>query len=361
MIGGDFKGKAIVSFDQFDAKDLSQLFALTRAMKQIAVNNEPAQLLAGFVVALLFFEASSRTFSSFVAAVKRLGGQTIEIQNPERVASVSKGESFEDTIRVLEAYADAIVLRHCVVGAAQQAVNAGRGGASPVPIINAGDGNNEHPTQTLLDLYTLYERFGRLDNLKGLLAGDCLNSRTIHSLIRGLSLFGNNTVYLLSPDCLRLTRDDFVAFRARGIEIVELESKNAIPRDCDFWYWTRVQRERFASAETYQEALKQTTMVTPDLLRTYARKDMILMDPLPRVESVDPAVDDDERAVYLRAQIRNGLYTRMALLALVLGQAQGQSLREGQGQSLREGQGQGLREGQGQGLREGQDFSLRRA
>jgi aspartate carbamoyltransferase catalytic subunit len=170
-----------------------------------------------------------------------------------------------------------------------------------------------------------------------LLAGDCLNSRAIHSLIRGLSLFSNNTVYLLSPDCLRLTRDDFVAFRARGIKIVELESKHDIPRDCDFWYWTRVQRERFASAEIYQEALRQTTMVTPDLLRAYARKDMILMDPLPRVESVDPAVDDDERAVYLRAQIRNGLYTRMALLALVLGQAQGQSLREAQDLSLRRG------------------------
>jgi aspartate carbamoyltransferase catalytic subunit len=189
-------------------------------------------------------------------------------------------------------------------------------------VINAGDGNNEHPTQTLLDLYTLYERYGRLDNLRGLLAGDCLNSRAIHSLIRGLSLFDNNTLYLLSPDSLRLTRDDFVAFRARGIEIVELQSEKEIPRDCDFWYWTRVQRERFASVELYQSALKQTTMVTPDLLRAYAREDMILMDPLPRVESVDPAVDNDARAVYLRAQIRNGLYTRMALLALVLGRAQ---------------------------------------
>jgi aspartate carbamoyltransferase catalytic subunit len=317
MIDGNFQGKDIVSFDQFNMKDLRQLFSLTHSMKQIAVNNEPSQLLAGFVVALLFFEPSSRTFSSFVAAVKRLGGQTIEIQNPEAVASVSKGESFEDTVRVLEAYSNAIVLRHRIVGAAQQAANT----ADFVPVINAGDGNNEHPTQTLLDLYTLYERYGRLDNLKGLLAGDCLNSRAIHSLIRGLSLFGNNTIYLLSPDCLRLARDDFVAFCARGIEIVELQSEEDIPRDCDFWYWTRVQRERFSSTETYQEALKQTTMVTPDLLHTYAREDMILMDPLPRVESVDPAVDEDERAVYLRAQIRNGLYTRMALLALVLGRA----------------------------------------
>ena len=319
MIAGDFKGKDIVSFDQFDAGDLSRLFALTDSMKRIAVGNEPSQLLAGFIVTLLFFEPSSRTFSSFAAAVKRLGGQTIEMQNPEKVASVSKGESFEDTIRVMGAYSDAIVLRHRIVGAAQQAAGVRHDPYSSVPIINAGDGNNEHPTQTLLDLYTLYERYGRLDNLKGLLAGDCLNSRAIHSLIRGLSLFGNNRVYLLSPDSLHLTRDDFVDFRARGIEIVELSSEREIPRDCDFWYWTRVQRERFSSTEVYQQALKQTTMVTPELLRAYAREDMILMDPLPRVESVDPAVDGDKRAVYLRAQIRNGLYTRMALLALVLG------------------------------------------
>jgi aspartate carbamoyltransferase catalytic subunit len=318
MIGGNFKGKDIVSLDQFTVEDLSQLFSLTHSMKQIAVNNEPSELLAGLIIALLFFEPSSRTFSSFVAAVKRLGGQTIEIQNPERVASISKGESFEDTIRVLEAYSNAIVLRHRIAGTAQHAANC----ANFVPVINAGDGSNEHPTQTLLDLYTLYERYGRLDSLKGLLAGDCLNSRAIHSLIRGLSLFDDNTLYLLSPASLRLTRDDFVTFRARGIEIVELQSEKEIPRDCDFWYWTRVQRERFASAELYQSALKQTTVATPDLLRTYAREDMILMDPLPRVESVDPAVDDDERAVYLRAQIRNGLYTRMALLALVLGRAQ---------------------------------------
>jgi aspartate carbamoyltransferase len=299
-------------------------------MKQMAVNHEPSQLLAGYIVTLLFFEPSSRTFSSFVSATKRLGGQTIEIQNPETAASISKGESFDDTIRVLAAYSDAIVLRHRIVGAAQQAANTVGMGASPtltdsaryhVPIINAGDGNNEHPTQTLLDLYTLYERYGRLDNLKGLLAGDCLNSRAIHSLIRGLSLFDNNTLYLLSPDSLRLTRDDLITSRARGSEIVELQSEQDIPRDCDFWYWTRVQRERLSSAEIYQEVLKQTTRLTPELLRTYAREDMILMDPLPRFESVDPAIDIDERAVYLRAQIRNGLYTRMALLALVLGQA----------------------------------------
>ena len=315
MINGHFKEKDILSLDQFSPGDLHILFTLTHKMKQIAVSNEPSYLLAGNVVSLLFFEPSSRTFGSFAAAVKRLGGQTIEIQNPETVTSCYKGESFEDTIRTFEAYSNAIVLRHKLAGSAKQAAEA----ASHIPVINAGDGNNEHPTQTLLDLYTLYERFGRLDNLKGLLAGDPLNSRTIHSLVRGLSLFNNNTVYLLSPRQLRLTATDYYDLSLRGITIIEITGEKDIPRDCNFWYWTRVQKERFASPEEYQAAMKETCTVTPRMLSQYAGREMILMDPLPRVGSVDPAVDADERAVFLRSQIRNGLYTRMALLALMLG------------------------------------------
>lgn len=314
-IQGNFKGKDIVSLDQVSADDLKTLFAVTPRMKQIVLNNEPASLLAGYALSLLFFEPSSRTFGSFASAVKRLGGQTIDIQNPETVTSVYKGESFEDTIRVFEAYSDAIILRHSVSGSAKQAARA----ASSIPVINAGDGNNEHPTQTFLDLYTLYEKFGRLDNLTGLLTGDLLNSRTLHSLIRGLSLFENNTVYLLAPQRLRLTRDDFVHFSARGIKIVEISSEKDIPPACDFWYCTRVQKERFSSLDDYLDVVQSTFVVTPEILSKYARKDMILMDPLPRVGTVDPAVDSDERAVYLRSQIRNGLYTRMALLALIFG------------------------------------------
>jgi aspartate carbamoyltransferase catalytic subunit len=317
MINGNFKGKDIISFDQFSAEDIHLLFALTHKMKQIALNNEPSYLLAGTIVSLLFFEPSSRTFGSFTAAVKRLGGETIEIQNPEITTSRYKGESFEDTIRTFEAYSNAIVLRHKLVGSAKEAAEA----ASDAPVINAGDGNNEHPTQTLLDLYTLYEKFGTLSGLTCLLAGDPFNSRTIHSLMRGLSLFENNTVYLLSPRQLRLTRADFYSLSARGINIIEISSEKDIPRDCDFWYWTRVQKERFASLEEYHNAMSEVYIVTPQLLDQYASKNMILMDPLPRVDSVDPAVDADGRAVYLRSQIRNGLYTRMALLALILGRA----------------------------------------
>src|SRR6266704_2799190 len=317
MINGNFKGKDIVSLAQFSAQDLHLLFPLTTEMKQIALNNEPSYLLAGTVVSLLFFEPSSRTFGSFAAAVKRLGGETIEIQNAETTTSCYKGESFEDTIRTFEAYSNAIVLRHKLAGTAERAAEA----ASDVPVINAGDGNNEHPTQTLLDLYTLYEKFGRLGGLTCLLAGDPLNSRTIHSLIRGLSLFENNTVYLLSPQQLRLKRSDLYYWGEHGIHIIEITSKEDIPGNCQLWYWTRIQKERFTCLEEYQEVMKHGFIVTPELLHTYGNKDMILMDPLPRVDSVDPAVDADERAVYLKSQIRNGLYTRMALLALILGKA----------------------------------------
>lgn len=316
-IDGDFTGKNIVSLDQFTAEDLRRLFLLIGDMKRIVLHNESSRVLAGMLVSLLFFEPSSRTFGSFAAAVKRLGGQTIEVQNPETVSSVSKGESFEDTIRVFGAYVDAIVLRHPLAGAAHRAALISEG----VPIVNAGDGNNEHPTQTLLDLYTLYEKFGRLDHLKGLLVGDALNSRTIHSLLRGLSLFPANTIYILAPAPLRLRQEDRAYFVSRGVEVIEIASEREIPRDCQFWYWTRIQKERLASEAMYQGIAETNLVATPCLLQEYAGKDTILMDPLPRVNSVDPAVDADERAVYLRSQIRNGVYTRMALLALILGRA----------------------------------------
>lgn len=314
-IQGNFRGKDVVSLDQFAVEDLFPLFDLARQMKQLVLTSEPSHILAGKVVALLFFEPSSRTFGSFASAIKRLGGQTLDIQNPETVTSVNKGETFDDTIRVFEAYSDALVLRHPLPGAARRAAEA----AQFVPVINAGDGNNEHPTQTLLDLFTLYETFGRLDHLHGLLVGDALNSRTMHSLMRGLALFPGNRLTILAPDKLRLSHNDVVALRARGLELTEIASTDEIPRDCQFWYWTRLQKERFSSPEEYQELAEGKFVATPELLTRYASKETILMDPLPRVGTIDPAVDMDERAVYLRSQIRNGLYIRMALLALVLG------------------------------------------
>lgn len=313
-INGNFKGKDILSLDQFSEKDLKILFPLTRKMKDIAVNAKPSRILEGNIVTLIFYEPSSRTFGSFSASVKQLGGQTVEIQNPQQFSSVAKGETLKDTIRTLEAYSDAIVMRHSEIGSAKKAADA----AFFVPIINAGDGTGEHPTQALLDLYTIYEKFGKLDNLTGLIAGDILNGRTVHSLIRGLSLYKGNTLYLLSPKELRLSQADLKDFSKRGIKLIEIQGEKEIPKNANFWYWTRVQKERFKDIEAY-EKLKNRFIVTEKLLKTYGNKNMILMHPLPRIGEIDEAVDKDPRAVYLKSQVRNGMYVRMALLALILG------------------------------------------
>jgi aspartate carbamoyltransferase len=312
-INGKFKGKDIVSLDQFSPKDIDILFRLARKMAKIAKNGQPSDVLKGKIFTLLFYEPSSRTFGSFGASVKQLGGQTVDILNPQVFSSVSKGETLEDTIRVFEAYCDAIVIRHPVVGTAKIAAEA----AKFVPIINAGDGIGEHPTQTLLDLYTIQEKEGKLNGLTGVMAGDLLNGRTIHSLLRGLSFYKKNTVYLLSPKELKLSKDDYRKFSSLGVKLVEIESDKDIPKNADFWYWTRTQKERFKSLKDY-ERLKIPFVVTKDLVKKKAGKKTIIMHPLPRIGEIDPAIDNDSRAVYLSAQVRNGMYIRMALLSLVI-------------------------------------------
>ncbi len=313
-INGNFLHKDILSLDQFSTSDLSLLFKHIPQMKSIGANAKPSEILKGNIVTLLFYEPSSRTFGSFGAAVKQLGGQTVDIINPQQFSSVAKGENLEDTIRTFEAYCDAIVIRHPILGTAQKAATI----ATHVPIINAGDGNGAHPTQALLDLYTIYEKFGKLEKLTGVLAGDPLNSRTIHSLIEGLSLYKGNTIYLLSPKELQLTKSDITNYTNRGVKIVEINNENDLPANADFWYWTRVQKERFTDVKAY-EKVKDSFYLTEELVTKHAGKNTILMDPLPRVGKIDMRVDLDPRAIYLRSQIRNGMYIRMALMALVLG------------------------------------------
>lgn len=310
----NFKGRDILSLDQFSSQDINLILKHARKMKDIACMAKPSDILKGNIVALIFYEPSSRTFGSFSAAVKQLGGQTIDIQDPQHFSSVAKGETLEDTIRVFEAYSDAIVIRHPVVGTAKKAADA----AKFVPILNAGDGIGEHPTQGLLDIATVYEKFGKLNNLTGVAAGDIFNGRTIKSFMKGLSLFPNNTIYLLSPKELQLSRDDFNYLTKRGLKLIEITSEKDLPRNADFWYWTRVQKERFADLKDY-EKVKNKFIVTKKLVKEFAGKDTIIMHPLPRVGEIDIDVDDDPRAVYLRSQIRNGHYVRMALMALVLG------------------------------------------
>ena len=313
-IDGDFKGKDIISLDQFSPKDLSILFKKTKKMRGVAANAQPSDLLRGNIVTLIFYEPSSRTFGSFAAAVKQLGGETLEILNPENFSSVSKGETLKDTVRVFEAYCDAVVIRHPVAGTALKAAEA----AQFVPIINAGDGIGEHPTQALLDLYTIYEHVKRLNSLTGVLSGDLLNGRTVHSLIRGLSKYRRNQLYLLSPNELKLSSSDMDLFKKSNIDLIEISSEKDIPKNADFWYWTRIQKERFKSLKEF-EKVKNSFILNNKLIRQRAGKNTVFMHPLPRVGEILEEVDVDPRSVYLKSQIRNGMYVRMALISLILG------------------------------------------
>lgn len=312
-ISTNFKNQDILSLDQFDKKSIKKLFLTIDKIKKLFSSKRILNLLKGKIITLLFFEPSSRTFASFSSACKRLGGQTIEYQNPLQTSSTIKGESFSDTIQVFEQYCDLIIMRHPETGAAKKAAD-----IASVPVVNAGDGSGEHPTQTLLDLYTVYEKFGRLNNLVILIGGDLLYGRTVHSLLKGLSIYKNNLVYLLSPKNLCLPKELFNEIKNREVKLIEIYSENDIPRNCDFWYWTRVQKERFSNIDDY-EKVKNKFVITPELLEKKGNQKMIIMHPLPRVGEITIEVDKDPRAYYLRCQIKNGLLTRMALLSLIFG------------------------------------------
>lgn len=310
-INGDFFLKDIISLDQFDRKSIEFLFRQATKIKKTPTK-KLLKILSGKVIGLLFFEPSTRTFSSNSAAVKRLGGQTVEQQNPMQNSSVVKGETIEDTTMMMSQYVDAIVMRHFQVGTLKKVAE-----VADIPVINAGDGIGEHPTQALLDMFTIWEKFKTLTNLRGLMVGDMLNGRTVHSLIRGLSMYPNNTIYLLSPKQLKLSREEFDLYTKRGINLIEIDSIDQIPSDCHFWYWTRVQKERFADKKEY-ERLKLSFILTKKLVSKKAGKDTLLMHPLPRVGEIEPSVDCDPRAVYLSTEARNGMYVRMALFKLIL-------------------------------------------
>jgi aspartate carbamoyltransferase len=263
------------------------------------------------VLANLFYEPSTRTSSSFAAAMTRLGGRVISI-NEVHYSSVSKGESLPDTVRTLECYADIIVLRHPEVGAAATAAH-----YASKPIINAGDGVGEHPTQALLDLFTIQEELGRIDGLKVAMVGDLKYGRTVHSLTRLLRLYDAELAFV-SPDILRMPDELLHEMRAAGRPFQESDDIHSVIGDVDVLYVTRVQKERFTDLAEY-DAVKDHFIVDTELMAR-AKAEMIVMHPLPRVGEIAYGVDDDPRAAYFR-QMRNGMYIRMALLAAVLGKA----------------------------------------
>jgi aspartate carbamoyltransferase catalytic subunit len=304
-----FYGQDIISVRQFSRENLAHIFGISDEMRAIVKRIGSSDLLKGHVLACVFYEPSTRTSSSFIAAMGRLGGSVIPI-NEVRYSSVTKGESLPDTIRTLESYADVIVLRHPEVGASTVAAEYAR-----KPIINAGDGVGEHPTQALLDLYTIQSELGQIDGLHVAMVGDLRYGRTVHSLARLLCLYDVRMTFV-SPEILRLPLDVMNELKDHGKQVRETYDVHDVIGDVDVLYVTRVQRERFADQAQY-ESVKDYYVITPELMET-AKERMIVMHPLPRVGEISYAIDDDPRAAYFR-QMENGMYIRMALLAAVLG------------------------------------------
>ena len=306
-------GKDIISVKQFGRDDLEYVFGVAHEMRGMVERVGTFDLLKGKILANLFYEPSTRTSSSFTAAMERLGGSVIPI-NEVKYSSVTKGESLTDTIRTLECYADVIVLRHPETGSAAIAAKAAR-----KPVINAGDGIGEHPTQALLDTFTIFEELGagQIDGMTVTMLGDLKYGRTVHSLARLLSLFRVKINYV-SPEILRMPKEVMDEVAGKGIPQAEFSSLEKVLPETDVLYVTRVQKERFEDPADY-EKVKGAYVIDPAIMKA-AKQDMIVMHPLPRVGEISVDFDDDPRATYFR-QMEYGLYVRMALLAMVLGKA----------------------------------------
>jgi aspartate carbamoyltransferase len=307
----EWYGKDIISVKQFKREDLEYIFGVAHEMRGMVERVGTFDLLKGKILANLFYEPSTRTSSSFTAAMERLGGSVIPI-NEVKYSSVTKGETLTDTVRTLECYADVIVLRHPETGSAAIAAKAAR-----KPVINAGDGVGEHPTQALLDAFTIDEEIGRFENLTVTMLGDLKYGRTVHSLARLLSLF-NVTLNYVSPEILNMPQEVMDEVKEKGIAQAEFDSLEKVLPETDVLYVTRVQKERFENVDDY-EKVKSAYVIDPAIMKA-AKRDMIVMHPLPRVTEISMDFDDDPRAAYFR-QMEYGLYVRMALLAMVLGKA----------------------------------------
>jgi aspartate carbamoyltransferase catalytic subunit len=262
------------------------------------------------ILASLFYEPSTRTRFSFESAMLRLGGSCIATENAREFSSAKKGETLEDTIKIVSKYADIIVLRHDQKGASLRASR-----VSSVPIINAGDGAGEHPTQALLDLYTINKELGKIDKLNIALVGDLLYGRTIHSLIYLLTNYREIKLFLVSPKPLKLPKFYLNLLKKKKVKFIETDNLAVILSKIDVLYMTRIQKERFASLDLY-EKVKNSFILDKKMLRKLS-KTAIIMHPLPKLAEIAKEVDADPRAAYFR-QAQNGLYIRMALLRFLL-------------------------------------------
>ena len=293
-----------------DDYSVSQWNAMVTLAEDIMKRPETyADKCRGKIMATLFYEPSTRTQMSFQAAMIRLGGSVIGFDNPGN-SSVSKGENLKDTIQIVSSYSDILVMRHNQEGSARAAAL-----SANCPVINAGDGGHLHPTQTLTDLLTLKTELGRLDNLTVGLCGDLKYGRTVHSILKALSCYKNNKFILISTPSLALPEYIKDVLRARGCEFREVNTiEEALP-ELDMLYMTRIQQERFPTKEEY-ERQKGVYILTREKMQL-ARKDMIVMHPLPRVNEIEVSIDDDPRAAYFR-QAKCGMFVRMALILTTL-------------------------------------------
>ena len=303
------KGKDILHGNQFSKKDIDAIIKNAAFFEKELKSKGSLNLLKGKILATLFFEPSTRTRLSFEAAMQRLGGGVICMGAVES-SSVAKGETLSDTARTVAQYADVIVVRHPRMGSAKEAAD-----AVDIPVINAGDGAGQHPTQALLDLYTIRKELGSLKNLKIALVGDLKNGRTVHALVEILSHFGVR-FYFVSPDLLRMPEEVAVRMKEKGCEVIETDDLVMAASKSDLVYMTRIQKERFADVSEY-EKVEGSYILNREFLDRLKKK-ITILHPLPRVDEIHPEVDSYPGAAYFR-QMRNGVFVRMALLAMVLG------------------------------------------
>ncbi|MCX7862599.1 MAG: aspartate carbamoyltransferase [Bacteroidales bacterium] len=301
------KNKSLISIHDYSKDDYFKILELADRFRKNSQEYE--NLLSGKVVATLFFEPSTRTRLSFESAVQRMGGRIIGFSDPGS-SSVQKGESLKDTILTVAQYADLIVMRHPIEGSARWASE-----VSPVPIINAGDGANQHPTQCLLDLYTIKETQNTLENLTITFVGDLKYGRTVHSLIQAMSNF-NPVFFLVSPESLKLPNEYKLLLDERNINYSEHKDLQEVIKQSDIVYVTRVQRERFSDPMEY-EKVKNAYVLSASMLEG-TKPNLKVLHPLPRVNEISTDVDDTQKAYYFQ-QALNGVFTRMAIMALMLG------------------------------------------
>ena len=302
----EFQGRDIISIEDFSREEINYILSIARSMEPLAKTG--SDMLKGKILATLFYEPSTRTRLSFESAMLKLGGSNIGFAEVDS-ASVKKGENLADTMRTVENYADVIAMRHPLDGAAKLAAE-----FSKVPVINGGSGSEEHPTQALLDLYTIQKEKGKIDGLKIALVGDLRYGRTVHSLAYGLSLF-DVELFLVSPESLRMRSEILRAIQDK-IPVAETSSLEKAVSQVDVLYVTRIQKERFPDPAEYAKVKGVYRIDLKTLVD--AKKDLIILHPLPRVDEIAAEVDGTSQARYFQ-QVWNGIVVRMALLALVLG------------------------------------------